>query len=79
MPPFCIQGLHVPPLESFLTKYLAELHFVFCEVQPYEIGLLISSLHEYKGAVPCGRKMQSRKRTANYRKALDFFLLQGFL
>ena len=32
-----------------------------------------------KGAVPCGRIIQSRKRTANYRKSLDFFLLQGDL
>ena len=34
MPPFCTQGTHMPSSGSFLTKYLAELHFVFCEVRP---------------------------------------------
>ena len=34
MPPFCTQGTHVPSSRSFLTKYLAELHFVFCEIRP---------------------------------------------
>ena len=34
MPPFCTQGTHAPSSGSFLTKYLAELHFVFYEVHP---------------------------------------------
>ena len=42
MPPFYTQGTHAPSSGSFLTKYLAELHFGNGYM---EIGLLISNLH----------------------------------
>ena len=40
--PFCSQGIHMPSSGSFVTMYLAELHFGNGYM---EIGLLISSLH----------------------------------
>ena len=42
--PFCTQGTHMPSSGSFVTVYLAELHFGNGYV---EIGLLISSLHAF--------------------------------
>ena len=42
MPPFCTQGTHMPSSGSFVTMYLAELHFGNGYM---EIGLLISSHH----------------------------------
>ena len=40
--PFCTQGTYMPLSGSFVTMYLAELHFGNGYM---EIGLLISSLH----------------------------------
>ena len=40
--PFCTQGTHMPSSASFVTMYLAELHFGNGYM---EIGLLISNLH----------------------------------
>ena len=40
--PFCTQGTHMPSSGSFVTMYLAELHFGNGYM---EIGLLISNLH----------------------------------
>ena len=40
--PFCTQGTYMPSSGSFVTMYLAELHFGNGYM---EIGLLISSLH----------------------------------
>ena len=42
MPPCCTQGTHMPSSGSFVTVYLAELHFGNGYM---EVGLLISSLH----------------------------------
>ena len=42
MPPFCTHGTHMPSSGSFVTMYLAELHF---ENGYMEIDLLISILH----------------------------------
>ena len=39
---FCTQGTHMPSSGSFVTMYLAELHFGNGYM---EIGLLISNLH----------------------------------
>ena len=43
--PFCTQGTHMPSSGSFVTMYLAELHFGNGYM---EIGLLISNLHGRK-------------------------------
>ena len=42
--PFCTQGTHRPSSGSLVTMYLAELHFGNGYM---EIGLLISSLHDF--------------------------------
>ena len=49
---FCTQGTHMPPSGSFVTMYLAELHF---RNGYMEIGLLISSFYDLDIRKLCAR------------------------
>ena len=60
--PFCTQGTYMPSSGSFVTMYLAELHFGNGYM---DIGLLISTLHGCEFTGKFGKDSASNTQIIN--------------